>query len=375
MKILTVVGARPQFIKAAMVSRAIVEHNRQGANPTVVEEIIHTGQHYDDNMSDIFFRQMGIPEPAANLHAGTGLHGEMTGRMLSAIEKEIVNRKPDWVLVYGDTNSTLAGALAAAKLQVPVAHVEAGLRSFNRRMPEEINRILTDHVSSLLFCPTHAAVDNLSNEGITRGVHHVGDVMYDAALLFGEIAARTSTILRDLNLTPGEYYLATVHRAENTDDPIRLRNILTALKALEKPVILPLHPRTKKILQKFSPSLLTPPSSPAKPSPSLRIVDPLSFLDMVELEKNARCILTDSGGVQKEAYFHGVPCVTLREETEWVETVQAGWNQVVGAETERIVAAVRRARTGEPIHEYGEGNSTADVLEHICAAVSGVQTE
>jgi len=362
LKILTVVGARPQFIKAAMVSRAIVEHNRQGANPTVVEEIIHTGQHYDDNMSDIFFRQMGIPEPVVNLHAGTGLHGEMTGRMLCAIEEEIVSRKPDWVLVYGDTNSTLAGALAAAKLQVPVAHVEAGLRSFNRRMPEEINRVLTDHVSSLLFCPTQAAVDNLSREGITRGVHHVGDVMYDAALVFAEIAAHTSTILRDLNLTPGKYYLATVHRAENTDDPDRLWNVINALNSLEETVVLPLHPRTRKILQRVSPSLLTPNASPAKPSPSLRIVDPVSFLDMVELEKNARCILTDSGGVQKEAYFHGVPCVTLREETEWVETVQAGWNQVVGAETERIVAAVCRAKPGKPITQYGRGSSAAEIV-------------
>lgn len=216
-KILTIVGARPQFIKEAMVSRAIVAHNRRGASPMVAEEIIHTGQHYDVNMSDIFFQQMQIPEPVVNLHAGTGMHGEMTGRMLTQIEKEIVNRKPDWVLVYGDTNSTLAGALAAAKLHVPVAHVEAGLRSFNKRMPEEINRILADHVSSLLLCPTHAAVANLTNEGITCGVHHVGDVMYDVALIFGEIVGRTSTILRDLNLTPGKYHLATVHRAENTD--------------------------------------------------------------------------------------------------------------------------------------------------------------
>ncbi|OPY79868.1 MAG: UDP-2,3-diacetamido-2,3-dideoxy-D-glucuronate 2-epimerase [Syntrophorhabdus sp. PtaU1.Bin153] len=371
-RILTIVGARPQFIKAAMISRAIVEHNRRGENPTVVEEIIHTGQHYDANMSDIFFQQMQIPEPVVNLQAGTGMHGEMTGRMLAQIEKEIVNRNPEWVLVYGDTNSTLAGALAAAKLHVPVAHVEAGLRSFNKCMPEEINRILTDHVSSLLFCPTQAAVDSLSREGITRGVHHVGDVMYDAAQIFVKIAGHTSTILRDLNLTPGEYYLATVHRAENTDDPDRLRNILTALNALEGPVILPLHPRTRKILQGFFPSLLTPHSSQGTPHSSLHIVDPVSFLDMVELEKNARTILTDSGGVQKEAYFHGVPCVTLREETEWVETVQAGWNQVVGADPEKIVVAVRRGLTGKSIAEYGQGNASADVLKLICSATASL---
>jgi len=216
-KILTIIGARPQFVKAAMVSRAIIEHNRQGATPYIEEEIIHTGQHYDENMSDIFFRQMQIPEPVANLHAGNGMHGEMTGQMLTLIEKEIVARKPDWMLVYGDTNSTLAGALAAAKLHVPVAHVEAGLRSFNKRMPEEINRIVTDDVSSLLFCPTTAAVANLKNEGITCGVHLVGDVMYDAALVFGKIAERESTILSDLGLTPKEYLLATVHRPENTE--------------------------------------------------------------------------------------------------------------------------------------------------------------
>ena len=357
-KILTIVGARPQFIKAAMISRSVVEHNRRGVNPIIVEEIIHTGQHYDANMSDIFFQQMQIPEPAVNLGAGTGMHGEMTGRMLSQIEQEIVTRNPDWVLVYGDTNSTLAGALAAAKLHVPVAHVEAGLRSFKKRMPEEINRILTDHVSSLLLCPTHAAVANLGNEGITRGVHHVGDVMYDAALIFGEIAGRKSAILRDLSLTPGKYHLATVHRAENTDDSSRLQSIIKAFHVLEESVVLPLHPRTKKILQSISPSPLTSRSS-------LRIIDPVSFLDMVQLEKHAKCILTDSGGVQKEAYFHGVPCVTLREETEWVETVNAGWNQVVGTDTEKIIAAVHRARAGLTITEYGQGNSADDILRHL----------
>jgi len=361
LKILTIVGARPQFIKAAMVSRAIVEHNRLGESPTVVEEILHTGQHYDVNMSDIFFRQMEIPEPVVNLHAGSGMHGEMTGRMLTQIEREIVTRKPDWVLVYGDTNSTLAGALAAAKLHVPLAHVEAGLRSFNKGMPEEINRILTDHVSSLLFCPTHASMENLRNEGITRGVHHVGDVMYDAALMFGEIAGRTSTILRDLNLTPRQYHLATVHRAENTDDPARLKSILSAFVEIGEQVVFPIHPRTRARLDACNLKFRTH---------NLQFIDPLSFLDMVQLEKHAHCILTDSGGVQKEAYFHGVPCITLRDETEWVETVEAGWNQVAGADAERIGAAVRQAHAGRMITEYGEGHSAAHVLRLICPAIS-----
>ena len=341
-----------------MVSRAIVEHNRLGASPLIVEEIIHTGQHYDENMSDIFFKQMQIPEPAANLNAGTGMHGEMTGRMLARIEKEIIARKPDWVLVYGDTNSTLAGALAAAKLHVPVAHVEAGLRSFNKRMPEEINRILTDNISSLLFCPTHAAVANLAHEGITRGVHHVGDVMYDAALVFDEIAERESTILRDLNLSPKEYLLATVHRAENTDDPARFQGIIAAFKELARSqtIIFPVHPRTR---MKFS-------GLPVSSS-GLRLIEPVSFLDMVQLEKHAICILTDSGGVQKEAYFHGAPCVTLRDETEWVETVEAGWNQVVGTDQDLIINAVRNAHSGIPILEYGLGDSAAGILQRICS--------
>jgi UDP-GlcNAc3NAcA epimerase len=359
MKILTIIGARPQFIKAAMVSRAILEHNRRGASPVIVEEIVHTGQHYDSNMSDIFFKEMDIPEPAVNLNAGSGSHGVMTGRMLEGIEREVEARKPDWVLVYGDTNSTLAGALAAAKLHVPVAHVEAGLRSFNRRMPEEINRVLTDHVANLLLCPTTAAVAHLRAEGITRGVQHVGDVMYDAALVFGEIAERKSTVIRALELTPKGYLLATVHRAENTDDPIRLRNIMTAFQELARTqtLVLPVHPRTRPKL-----------TSDLRPLTSgFRLIDPVSFLDMVMLEKHARTILTDSGGVQKEAYFHGVPCVTLRDETEWVETVDAGWNQVVGADAERIVEAARRAQPGRPIPEYGSGDSSDNIVKALLA--------
>ena len=359
LRILTIVGARPQFIKAAMVSRAIIKHNRQGKSPHIVEEIIHTGQHYDPNMSEIFFHQMQIPEPVVNLLAGTGMHGEMTGRMLAQIEKEIVERKPNWVLVYGDTNSTLAGALAAAKLHVPVAHIEAGLRSFNKRMPEEINRILADHVSTSLFCPTHAAVQNLANESITQGVYHVGDVMYDAALVFGEIADRESTVLSQLNVQPKRFLLATVHRAENTDDPGRLHNVMQALQKLAatETVVFPVHPRTHAKL-----------SDLRFPATNLRIIEPVSFLDMVQLEKNARVILTDSGGVQKEAYFHGVPCVTLRDETEWVETVDAGWNQIVGTETGRILEAVRKAQRGRPIPEYGQGNCAEKILTYFSGA-------
>lgn len=363
MKILTIVGARPQFIKAAMVSRAIVGHNRQGCKPHIVEEIVHTGQHYDDNMSDIFFKQMQIPEPVVNLHAGTGMHGEMTGRMLAQIEKEIVKRKPDWVLVYGDTNSTLAGALAAAKLHVPVAHVEAGLRSFNKHMPEEINRILTDHVSTLLLCPTPAAVANLASEGINKGVHHVGDVMYDAALVFGEIAEHMSTILGDLNLTPKKYLLATVHRPENTDDSVRLESIFAAFSELPLPVIFPVHPRTKNRIEELGFDL-TPKNS------NMKLIPPVGYLDMLVLERNARLILTDSGGMQKEAYFFTVPCITLRDETEWVETVKAAWNQIVGADAEKIISAVRQAHIGTTIAEYGDGNSSTDVLKLICLAGS-----
>jgi UDP-GlcNAc3NAcA epimerase len=360
MKILTIVGARPQFIKAAMVSRAIVEHNQQGAYPPVVEEIIHTGQHYDENMSDIFFNQLQISEPAVNLHAGKGMHGEMTGRMLNQIEKEIVKREPDWVLVYGDTNSTLAGALAAAKLNVPVAHVEAGLRSFNKRMPEEINRILTDHVSSLMFCPTQAAAANLANEGIIRGVHHVGDVMYDAALMFEKIADKKSNILQKLGLTEKSYILSTVHRQENTDARDRLENILRALVAIatsECRLVLPLHPRTKRYIDKFK---LWPVICKNK---NAMIIEPVSFLDMVQLENKAKVIMTDSGGVQKEAYFHQVPCITLRDESEWIETITAGWNQVAGADFDSILRSFKMVKTGVGIFDYGNGDASNRILD------------
>lgn len=363
-RILTVVGARPQFIKAAMVSRAIARRNTECSDIRIVEEIIHTGQHYDSNMSDIFFQEMEIPAPAVQLQCGGGSHGAMTGRMLEAIEQEIVKRKPDWILVYGDTNSTLAGALAAAKLHVPVAHVEAGLRSYNREMPEEINRVLTDHLSTLLFCPTQTAVGNLRKENIAERVHLVGDVMYDAALFFGEIAETRSIILRQLGLTPKSYYVATIHRQENTDDPSRLRSILRVLAGLSLPVIFPMHPRTRN---KAVELMLKTPQSESR---HLRYIDPVSFLDMIILEKNARIILTDSGGVQKEAYWHRVPCVTLRDETEWVETVETGWNRVVGVDADGVIAAVRNAENG-PAPEthpplFGEGDAAACMCGLLC---------
>ena len=355
LRILTVVGARPQFIKAAMVSRAILQHNEAGKGPQITEEIIHTGQHYDENLSQVFFDQMKIPRPTANLQIGGGSHGDMTGRMLIRLEEEMLSRKPDRVLVYGDTNSTLAGALAATKLHIPVAHVEAGLRSFNMKMPEEVNRILTDRVSDLLLCPTASAIENLKKEGVTSGVHHVGDVMYDAAKVFGEIAKKQSDLLSRLSLTPKDFCLATVHRAENTDDRARLTGILQALSEISSrtPVILPLHPRTRKCIDEHNLSSV---------AEAITLIDPVSFLDMVQLEQNAKMILTDSGGVQKEAYFHSVPCITLRDETEWVETVEAGWNQVVGADRQAILQAAENACTGGLIKEYGEGDASGLVV-------------
>ncbi|MEG1544139.1 MAG: UDP-N-acetylglucosamine 2-epimerase (non-hydrolyzing) [Tannerellaceae bacterium] len=358
MKIVTIVGARPQFIKAAMVSHAIVKHNRQHSDNCIEELLLHTGQHYDENMSDIFFSGMGIPQPTWQLHCGSGLHGEMTGSMLIEIEKRLLEAMPNYVLVYGDTNSTLAGALAASKLHIPVIHVEAGLRSFNREMPEEINRILTDHIATLLCCPTSAAVRHLAGEGIVKGVHQVGDVMYDAALLFGTMADNTSSILKQLQLVSKSFRLCTIHRAENTDHESRLSGILNALKEMateDCPVVLPLHPRTLACMEKHQ---LT-----TTDCPSIHIIQPLGFLDMVMLEKHAQTILTDSGGVQKEAYFHHTPCITLREETEWVETVEAGWNQLAGWKTEDILHCLTNTPEHKEIQEYGFGHAAETIIE------------
>lgn len=351
MKLLTVVGARPQFIKASALSRAIA------ASPDVEETLVHTGQHYDANMSDVFFRELGMAPPHHSLNVGGGSHGAMTGQMLTALEALMLDARPDAVVIYGDTNSTLAGALAAAKLHIPVAHIEAGLRSFNRRMPEEINRVLSDHVSEWLLCPTDSAVANLAAEGITRNVHNVGDIMYDVALYAGKAAATDSRILGTLGLAPGRFALATIHRQENTDDPARLRNIMAALAhvASKLTVVLPLHPRTRGRLEAFGIDV----------DARLKLIDPVGYLDMVRLESNAALVATDSGGVQKEAYFYRVPCVTLRDETEWTELVTSGWNRLADPLApdlaERIEAAIGTAGTsGDDF--YGAGDTAQRIL-------------
>ncbi|MDP3699466.1 MAG: UDP-N-acetylglucosamine 2-epimerase (non-hydrolyzing) [Hylemonella sp.] len=360
MKIVTVVGARPQFIKAAAISRVI----RDGYPGKIEEVLVHTGQHYDENMSKVFFEELDIPQPKYNLEISGGQHGAMTGRMLEAVENVLLQEKPDWLLIYGDTNSTLAGALAAAKLHIPVAHVEAGLRSFNMRMPEEINRILADRVSNLLFCPTETAVNNLKLEGVSKGVHNVGDVMYDVALFYRDRARQQSRILRTLGVTPGGFALATCHRAENTDDPQRLGEILSALAdvAGQMPLVLPLHPRTRKLVGEYGLS---------HHLKALAVTEPLPFLDMVALEQAARIILTDSGGVQKEAFFYGVPCVTMRDETEWVETVELGANRLVGASRavllEAVEASMKSALHQSSSEPYGDGHAAGKIVSVLKA--------
>nr|VFJ46288.1 MAG: UDP-GlcNAc3NAcA epimerase [Candidatus Kentron sp. FM]VFJ49587.1 MAG: UDP-GlcNAc3NAcA epimerase [Candidatus Kentron sp. FM]VFK07271.1 MAG: UDP-GlcNAc3NAcA epimerase [Candidatus Kentron sp. FM] len=350
MKIASIIGARPQFVKAAVISRALTT---QG----LTEVIIHTGQHFDAGMSDVFFHELEIAQPTYHLGIGGGSHGQNTGRMIEAIERVLMNERPGWVLVYGDTDSTLAGALAAVKLHIPVAHVEAGLRSFNRLMPEEINRVLTDHAASLLFAPTSTAVSHLANEGISREtVKQVGDVMYDTILFYGAKAETTSNVLARLGLEQKNYVLATIHRAENTDEEHRLTVILDGFSLLPQTVILPLHPRTRARMTTFGLQF------PA----NVRVIDPVGYLDMIMLEKHASLIATDSGGVQKEAFFHRVPCVTLREETEWIELVNAGWNRLVSPHHSATIAARMLAvlgSHGKDIQPYGTG----DAAERIAA--------
>ena len=365
MRVVTVVGARPQFVKAATISRAIARWNQDHADSPIEESIVHTGQHYDENMSRVFFDELQIPPPEVNLEIGSASHGRQTGRMLESLERVMVEGQPDLVLIYGDTNSTLAGALAAVKLHIPVAHVEAGLRSFNRRMPEEINRVVADHVSALLLCPSDLAVENLRSEGLTEGVHQVGDVMYDSVLYNRELSRGKSDVLKRLNLQPKGFYLATIHRAENTDDPARLGSILAALRQIDRPIVLPLHPRTKNTLG----------SHLAEEMGKVIVTDPVPYLDMLTLEDNASLILTDSGGVQKEAYFFGVPCVTLRDETEWVELVETGWNQVVGADPKMISDAIgafeaRNAQLppGRSKTLYGDGHAAQSIVELLIGA-------
>jgi UDP-GlcNAc3NAcA epimerase len=357
MKVITIVGARPQFIKAAAVSKVL----RSALDMS--EILVHTGQHYDENMSTVFFDELGIPVPERHLHIGSAPHGAQTGRMMEAIEQVLLQERPDWLLVYGDTNSTLAGALAAAKIHVPVAHIEAGLRSFNRRMPEEINRVLTDHASEVLFAPTSVAVEHLKREGIAREkIVQVGDVMYDAALYFGSKAEQRSRVLETLNLQPGEYVLATIHRAENTDVPERLHAIIEGLIAVATkiPVVLPLHPRTRGVLERTG--LLE------HVGQGVHLIPPVGYLDMLKLEKNACLVATDSGGVQKEAYFYGVPCVTLRDETEWVELVEAGWNHLVSPTTaDEIRDAIlsRRGTRGAELQLYGQGDAGQRIVDTL----------
>lgn len=354
MKVTTVLGARPQFIKASVVSAAMLQHGGIG------EVVVHTGQHFDANMSDVFFDELGMARPAYHLGIHGGQHGEMTGRMLQGIEHVLLDEKPDAVLVYGDTNSTLAGALAAAKLHIPVAHVEAGLRSFNMQMPEEINRILTDRISTWLFAPTTESVGHLRQEGMNpAAIHQVGDVMYDVALHHGaRAAARNNGAMQRLGLADKGFVLATVHRAENTDDPARLAVIVDAFVqvARDLPIVWPLHPRTRGVLERQG--ML------ARLDGAVQLVEPLGYLDMVQLERAAAVISTDSGGVQKEAFFYEVPCVTLRDETEWVELVAAGWNRLVPPKhSTDIIAAIRAAvmRRGVPVQPYGDGRSAEKI--------------
>jgi UDP-GlcNAc3NAcA epimerase len=350
MKIASIVGARPQFIKCASVSRELRKEHE--------EVLIHTGQHYDHGMSEVFFEELAIPKPDYNLNIGSGTHGHQTGAMLGAIEDVLQQENPDLVLVYGDTNSTLAGALAAAKLHVPVAHVEAGLRSFDRRMPEEINRVLTDHCSDLLFCPTKTAVENLAAEGITGGVHLVGDVMVDAMNYNRAVAEERSRILEAVGVRPGEYLVITVHRPSNTDSQENMVAILGALAEAGMPVVFPVHPRTRNYLGRYG--LL------AKMPENVQVTEPLGYLDMLHLMAHAAKILTDSGGVQKEAYMLGVPCITLRENTEWVETVEAGWNVLVGAGREEIVSMIHEfAPAGDQPPLFGDGRAAAGIAKII----------
>jgi UDP-GlcNAc3NAcA epimerase len=353
-KIVTVLGARPQFIKASVVSNAIEQSN------SLTETVIHTGQHFDANMSEVFFHELGMAKPEYQLDIHGGTHGAMTGRMLAEIERILVAEKPDVVLVYGDTNSTLAGALAAVKLHIPVAHVEAGLRSFNMRMPEEINRILTDRISSWLFAPTTAAMQHLLAEGVDSDkVHLLGDVMYDVALYHGARASLKAGMLKQLNLEPGSYVLATVHRAENTDNLSRLTAIVDALEATSENirVVWPLHPRTRAVLLQAG--------HLERLSGKINLIEPVGYLDMVQLEKYAALIATDSGGVQKEAFFYGVPCVTLRDETEWVELVESGWNRLaIPVDAQSLVRVIKAAlgSRGDPVAPYGTGNAAQAII-------------
>lgn len=350
MNVVSVVGARPQFIKAFAVSRALGERHD--------EVLVHTGQHYDTELSAVFFDELGLDEPAYNLGVGSESHGRQTAMMLAGIEWVIAEERPDVVLLYGDTNSTLAGAVAASKQEPLVAHVEAGLRSHNRAMPEEINRVLTDHASDVLFAPSEAAKESLHTEGITDGVYVVGDVMYDTLRWARDVATRESTVLERLGLEPDSFVLATVHRAGNTDDPERLESILEGLERAPNPVVFPVHPRTENRLRTFERF--------ERASESLELTEPVGYLDFIRLLDAAERVATDSGGVQKEAFFLDTPCVTLRDETEWTETVDCGWNVLVGADATRIANALEATRTPDSKPSpYGDGNAAERIVETL----------
>jgi UDP-N-acetylglucosamine 2-epimerase len=349
-RIVTIVGNRPQFVKAAAVSRLLRESHE--------ELLVHTGQHYDDELSKVFFEELGIPAPDRELGAGSGSNTEQTARILAALAPVLAELRPGLALVYGDTNSTLAGALAAAQADIPVGHVEAGMRSFDRSMPEELNRVLTDHASDLLLCSTQTAMDNLAHEGVQGEPHLVGDVMADVSLAFREIAAQRSTILADLDLEPGAYLVVTAHRAGNVDDPDRLERLVALLEGLPRPVVFPVHPRTRGRLE--AAGLLDR-------LDGVTLVPPLGYLDFLELARHARAVLTDSGGVQKEAYLLGVPCVTLRDTTEWVETVDAGWNVLVDLDREAALAALDRSPPHERPELYGGGRAAERVRDAVSA--------
>jgi UDP-GlcNAc3NAcA epimerase len=351
MKILSIIGARPQFIKAAVVSRELAK------SKNIMEILVHTGQHFDKNMSDVFFEEMEIPSPNYNLNINGLSHGAMTGQMLEGIEKVCLTEKPNYVMVYGDTNSTIAGALAAKKMGIGVIHIEAGLRSFNMNMPEEINRILTDRISDILFCPTDTAIENLKVDGIVDGKVKViknGDVMQDAAIYYAQKSSEKSTVLNQLNLNPNEFVLATIHRQENTDNLERLKNIIHSLNQIseEMPVVVPMHPRTRKIIERDQLSI------------SFKMIDPIGYFDMLELLKNCRLVLTDSGGLQKEAYFFDKYCVTLRDETEWVELIHNGFNQLAGADKQAILNAFQQY-VSKPFNKhidlYGGGKASENI--------------
>lgn len=350
MRVASVVGARPQFVKLAVVSKALRQMHE--------ELIIHTGQHYDYNMSAQFFAEFSLPAPDYHLGVGSGTHGAQTGRMLEAIEEVFLKERPDWVVVYGDTNSTLAAALAAAKLHIPVAHVEAGLRSYNRAMPEEINRVLTDHLADLLFCPTERARQQANAEGLSQGVEVVGDVMYDMVLqTLPRLNIRVEELLPTLDLRPGKYVLATLHRPANTDDPEVMQQIAHVFNALDVPIVFPVHPRTRACLERYKIDWL----------PHVHLVEPVGYLEMLTLERSACRIFTDSGGVQKEAFFLKVPCITFREETEWPETVESGWNVLVGRDQKTLLAAFRRPAPAEPmaIAPFGNGDAALQIAQRL----------